>query len=131
EAFKQIPRGALLAQEQQQVLETITDAISLSTQPLPAARDRFQAEIAEQKPRPKRWSGRAASLAAGHIASLQAAFNAYVRSIAYRDALLAAISAERYRLKTAHFPASLDDLVPDYLSNPPTDPFTGKPFHFQ
>lgn len=39
----------------------------------------------------------------------------------------AALAAERYRLDTGAFPASLNDLVPIYLAQVPTDPFDGQP----
>jgi hypothetical protein len=35
----------------------------------------------------------------------------------------AALAAERYRLARGRWPESLDQLVPEYLSAPPTDPF--------
>jgi hypothetical protein len=42
-------------------------------------------------------------------------------------ALLIAIAAERYRLKTDRFPAQLADVTPDYLQAVPLDPFDGQP----
>ncbi len=48
----------------------------------------------------------------------------------HRTKLRAAISMlamERYRLKTGNWPASLESLVPGYLSALPLDPETGKP----
>ena len=44
------------------------------------------------------------------------------------DCTLVGIAAERYRLATGHWPASLDELVPAYLDQLPLDPFgEGKP----
>ena len=37
-----------------------------------------------------------------------------------------ALAATAYRNKTGHYPARLEDLVPGYLSQIPTDPFDGK-----
>jgi len=54
------------------------------------------------------------------------AFDATARGLARRDALLAAIAAERFRVKTGAFPAKLSDLVPDFLTAVPTDPFDGQ-----
>jgi hypothetical protein len=49
-----------------------------------------------------------------------------------RDAALlactqAALAAERFRLANRRWPATLDELRPNYLKEVPTDPFTGKP----
>jgi len=55
-----------------------------------------------------------------------ASFEATSRSLASRDALLAAIAAERYRLANGSFPAQLTDLVPAYLPQVPLDPFDGR-----
>lgn len=54
-------------------------------------------------------------------------FEATARGQARRDALLAAIAAERHRLKTGSFSAKLADLVPAYLPAVPIDPFDGQP----
>src|SRR5436305_14796147 len=107
-----MPRGALLAGEHQQVLQATTDAIELSAQPLPAARDELQTKIATLKAGSRRWSGRTAALAPGYLSSLQAAFNAHARTIAYRDGLIAAIAAERHSLRTGRFPTRLDEIDP-------------------
>jgi hypothetical protein len=40
-----------------------------------------------------------------------------------------ALAAERYRLAHKRWPNSLDDLVPDYLSKVPADPFADEPLH--
>jgi hypothetical protein len=42
-------------------------------------------------------------------------------------AAIAAIAAVRYHAQHGSWPESLDSLVPDYLAEVPTDPFTGKP----
>lgn len=42
-----------------------------------------------------------------------------------------ACAIERFRIDTGTFPSSLDALVPNYLSRPPVDPGSGKPFIYQ
>jgi hypothetical protein len=49
----------------------------------------------------------------------------HVRIIAALRSADAALAAERFRLATGRFPASLDELVPAYLAAVPVDPFTG------
>jgi hypothetical protein len=131
EGFNHMTRAALLAEEHQQVLQATTDAIELSADQLPAARDKLQQIIASLKARPRRWSGRTAALAPPYLSSLQAAFNTYVRTIAYREALLTAIAAERHRLKAGRFPSRFDEIDAEFLPSPPVDPFTGGPFEFR
>ena len=59
--------------------------------------------------------------------AMGSAFDAFGKNIAARDTLVAAIAAERFRLKTGKFPAELDELVPDYLPGVPIDPIDGQP----
>lgn len=56
----------------------------------------------------------------------KAAFEAAATNVAHRELLVAAISAERYRRTRGQLPASLEDLVPDYLDRFPRDPFDGQ-----
>jgi len=44
--------------------------------------------------------------------------------LARRDAVLAAIAAERFRLRTGKQPSQLEALVPEFLADVPRDPFT-------
>jgi len=41
-----------------------------------------------------------------------------------------ALALERFRLATGHWPETLNDLRPKYLSDVPPDPFDGKPLRF-
>lgn len=54
-------------------------------------------------------------------------FEAVARVIARRDALVAAIAAERFRLKNGSLPSTLGELTPDFLPALPNDPFSGQP----
>lgn len=40
------------------------------------------------------------------------------------------VACERYRLKTNHWPKSLDELMPQFMDQVPLDPYTGKPLLF-
>ena len=39
-----------------------------------------------------------------------------------------ALALNQYRASTGHYPESLDALVPDFLTEAPLDPYTGKGF---
>lgn len=54
-------------------------------------------------------------------------FKTYATGNARMDCALAAFSAERFRMATGRYPATLDELVPDYLPAVPRDPFNGRP----
>jgi hypothetical protein len=43
----------------------------------------------------------------------------------------AAIGCERYRLARGGWPSSIEQLVPQFIARPPTDPFDGKPMRFR
>ncbi len=47
-----------------------------------------------------------------------------------RQQILTVIALERYRLKNSHYPATLADLVPAYLPEPPPDWFDGHPLKY-
>lgn len=57
---------------------------------------------------------------------------ACVRNYAYMRCAVTAIAAERFRIKTSHWPASLDELVEaGLLKTVPVDPFDGKPLRLK
>jgi hypothetical protein len=41
------------------------------------------------------------------------------------------LAAERHRRKTGAWPASVEDISPEILPDPPTDPFSGQPFRME
>lgn len=50
---------------------------------------------------------------------------------AMHQATLLTINIERYKKDTGHYPDTLDDLIPDYLSEIPDSPATQKPYVYQ
>ena len=44
---------------------------------------------------------------------------------------IAAVAAERYRLRHGHWPDSLNELVPDFLPSIAADPFDGQPLRYK
>lgn len=52
------------------------------------------------------------------------------RHMAQQRATVVVLAIERYRREQEQLPASLDDLVPQYLDAVPADPFDGKPVRF-
>jgi hypothetical protein len=59
--------------------------------------------------------------------AMGAAFDSTARELARRDLVLTAVAAERHRLKSGALPPRLADLVPEFLTAVPTDPFNGQP----
>jgi hypothetical protein len=59
------------------------------------------------------------------LPSLQAFTDAIGRGTARRDVARMAIAVERYRRANGHCPTSLDELVPDFATEVPVDPFSG------
>ncbi len=52
------------------------------------------------------------------------------RLAAHARALQTAIACERFRLANGHWPHELNDLVPEYLPQLPSDPFDAKPLRY-
>ena len=111
-------------------LELMKEAIAASREPFPAGRRHFQ-QIAETLQAEQAAAGpfdkQKHVLTMQLIPSLTASFDACARTLAYQQAVLAAIAAQRYRLRHGRFPAQLDDLCPDFLTAVPKDPFDGQP----
>lgn len=53
------------------------------------------------------------------------------RYVAQLRAAQTALAVERYRLTKGRLPQSLNDLVPDYISEIPDDPFNGNPLKYR
>jgi hypothetical protein len=65
--------------------------------------------------------------AAMMLPALISATNAFVIAVAEDIAADAAIAAELFRRRHGRLPASLEELVPEFLSEVPLDPFDGQP----
>ncbi len=63
--------------------------------------------------------------------SLDRAVGVHWLSTLEHDGLHTLIALERYRNAHADYPQSLDQLVPEFLSALPTDPWSGKPLHYK
>ncbi|HVX10795.1 MAG TPA: hypothetical protein VHC22_06410 [Pirellulales bacterium] len=62
--------------------------------------------------------------------SMEAFAGAVAGAMARRDVTHTAIAVERYRRSQGRWPASLDDLVPGFISQVPADPFAAGPLRF-
>jgi hypothetical protein len=69
--------------------------------------------------------------AAQILPACEAAFAANARTQAFRDLVLLAIAAQRYRLAHGADPTTLEQLIPEFLSAVPLDPFDGKPLRMK
>jgi hypothetical protein len=55
----------------------------------------------------------------------------YDHGVARKGCAKLAVGLRLYRLRHGHYPASLSELVPDFLDKLPADPFTGKDFIYR
>jgi len=111
-------------------LELLGATIEASREPFPAAQqgvenvnNRLRSVAGSGNPLDK-WNHMITLLMTPAVGS---SFEATARSLASREALLAAIAAERFRLEKGSFPTQLTDLVPAYLPQILLDPFDGRP----
>jgi len=115
-------------------LEVLGEMVACSHEPFPAARNhakavdaRLSALMKSKNPLDK-LSYMTTLLLAPAVPTV---FDVCARSVAHRDATIAAIAAERFRRRTSALPARIDDLVPDFLQAVPQDPFDGKPLRWK
>ena len=119
-----------LAHDCQMYLEYMAKLIDASRLPFPEARNRAGAIEGELKAATSKWGEweRKQHVFAPQDISLHVlGFSARARAIAHRDAMTAALAAERFRIATGAYPKGWDDLVPAYLPTIPSDPFDGQP----
>jgi hypothetical protein len=64
------------------------------------------------------------------LAGLSGAITKEASSFAYLRTSIAAIAVERFRLAHGQLPDNLNELVPQFLSAVPTDPFDGQPLRY-
>jgi hypothetical protein len=62
--------------------------------------------------------------------SLQTGFKFVIRAQAQQAAARSVIAIERYRRIHGEAPKTLDQLVPEFLDQPPVDPFDGAPLRY-
>src|SRR4029453_11985951 len=133
QAFHQTPSVIPRSVDCRKYLELLSQAITCSPQPLPAGRNQMQlvvAQFAAAEAAAPAWDKNKHILTALLLPSLSKSFDAYAVAIAYRETVLTAIAAERYRPKTGQLPSPLADLIPDYLAATPLDPFDDQPLRF-
>jgi hypothetical protein len=107
-------------------LEIMTEYVEASKLP-PIERLRIVKAAAEEAEGiPKiRFLARAITPAFAHVTARDC------EVMAQLDAAHVALAIERHRRATGKLPDSLDDLVPKFLDNIPTDPFDGKPLKYK
>jgi hypothetical protein len=112
------------------MLETTHEAIILADQEGPEALKRYEELFQVARSRaasfpPKIFSGLL-------LPSLQMVASRFASHEARRRAAIAALAVERHRLaKGGKIPANLNELVPQFLPNIPTDPFDGEPLRYK
>ena len=118
----------------QKYLELMAESIAASRQPFPGGRERLQdftTQLGANARSAPPWDQGKYALTAMVLPSITSAFDRCAQAIAKRDVLVTAFAAMRYRLESHEFPSEITDLVPDYLSAIPIDPYDGKPLRLQ
>jgi hypothetical protein len=64
------------------------------------------------------------------LEALSSAVVKEAKNLAYLRVSIAAVAVERFRVAHGQLPQSLNDLVPQFLSAVPADPFDGKPLRY-
>ncbi|HEX5446662.1 MAG TPA: hypothetical protein VFW87_22780 [Pirellulales bacterium] len=65
------------------------------------------------------------------LPAMQPCADALNRGAAYRDSARVAVAVERFRLRHAEPPKTLDALIPEFLPEVPLDPFDGQPLRYR
>lgn len=105
-------------------------ALTGSREPFPQARERalqIEYELKSRQASPFPLTKLKYNYTLHLFPAVRASFDVAARNIAQRDVLATAIAAERHRLKHGRYPEKLADLVPQFLSAVPSDPFDGEP----
>ncbi|MHC5057958.1 MAG: hypothetical protein ACYTKD_25115 [Planctomycetota bacterium] len=55
----------------------------------------------------------------------------FAQAMAHRDVCVLGLLCELFRSGRGRYPATLDELAPEFLKDVPPDPFTGKPFRYE
>jgi hypothetical protein len=126
--------GRAVRDNQTRLLTTLTELVELAKQPAGRQRAAFReqerlwvARFAAMNP-VERVSWRPSNLLMpGTIGFVDAC----LRMRALRSAASTALAVERYRLAHGRWPDSLEQLVPEYLTAVPTDPFLDMPLRYR
>ena len=110
-----------IKQQRAEVLNLMTDAIEISK--LPPEKQKAAFDL---------WDQKIKKIETWHIARLllpaaSKVAEADIRTKAGLRTAAVAVAAERYRMANGHWPARLDELVPRFLQELPTDPLTASP----
>lgn len=114
-----------------QYLALLERMIAAAGKPMPQARNEFDKVDTELGTLRKSKLGKVRyTLTALLLPAMSAALDAAARGNAMNEAAMTAIAIERYRRDRGQIPKDLEQLVPDFLKQLPTDPFDGKPLRY-
>ena len=127
------PWGRLWFDNQRAVaLEWMNQAVAIARRPPAEQPPEWKAwEDEFQRVRHSRTGVYAAMLPLLLAPALTPSFYALARYQAELGATALLLAAERHRRLTCAWPASADSMAPEILTNPPVDPFSGRPFVFE
>ena len=125
------PWGRIMYENQMALgLEWMNQAVDIARQP-PSARPPLVRQLEAEVDRVRRsWLAHfnTATLPILMVPALTTSYTAQSRYLAELGATAILIAAERHRLETGSWPASIESIDPEILPDPPVDPFSGRPF---
>ncbi len=114
-----------------QYLAFLERMIAAAGKPMPQARNEFDKVDTELGTLRNSKLGKVRyTLTALLLPAMSAALDAAARGNAMNDAVMTAIAIKRYRRDRGQIPKDLEQLVPDFLKQVPTDPIDGKPLRY-
>ncbi len=112
-------------------LKLYEDMLSVTDQPYFQAKPTLDRVDGEMVQRTSSTVGRLRfPLTATLLPSIQSVFQARARVRAQRRAAITALAIERFRLRHGRVPATLGELVPEFLTGVPVDPYDGQPLRY-
>jgi hypothetical protein len=106
----------------------MTQAIVASQSPTAELSLRMRAIDAQTRPyRVSAFPRRSSTL----LPNMEQTANPYLRDMSETRCATAALAIERFRVECHQLPATLDELLPDFLTAVPVDPFDGAPLRYR
>jgi hypothetical protein len=128
--IKLINLTGIVSADRRFMLETMERAIELAEKGTPESLVEFDALFADVEKHGKAFPPKLISSLM--LPALRNVARKFTALEARRRAALTAIAVERYRLENQNrLPKGLDELIPRYMEQLPTDPFDGKPLRFR
>lgn len=130
-------RGVLRPRDAALGLRALNDLYDAAQQPLPQAihaiadvEEQVQTFMIDHSLQAWLWYPASRTTVPQLVSMLESTMFADARAVATRNMTIISLGLRRYRLKHKKLPATLDELVPDFLDAVPIDPYDGQPVRY-